>query len=311
MSAIAIDTGFGYTKVIFGNANKRKKIIFPSITSRFIPTRSFGDTFEVISVNGEPFVVGTEVAGSASVALDFIGSNEYLAIIAYALKLGGFPKKLMVLGVPPQFYESDKLSEIEESIKRMDARTADGTRIRIPRKIEFVPQGLGIFFTCVTDGMGISKDATVVVLDIGYYTLDMVLVSKGRYVLDMARSYPVGMRTLYSKIRDAYAKKYNIFLCDTNDNVVEHIIRKGGISHLDTVHTLDVTSILNNFYFHTVKKSITDYAIDARKKGFSVDCVIIGGGGVSYLGEVKGAFVVNDPQFANARGFFEYGILGL
>jgi hypothetical protein len=36
-----------------------------------------------------------------------------------------------------------------------------------------------------------------------------------------------------------------------------------------------------------------------------IEKVILGGGGISYTGDVSGATTVVDPQFANARGFME------
>lgn len=114
----------------------------------------------------------------------------------------------MVLGLPPQAYEDEKVSSLKEAIKRIDIKREDGTRIYLPQWIEFVPQGAGIFFAYLTDN-GISDvPKTTVVVDIGYHTMDIVLFADGRFKAHMSRSYPLGVKALYDMVRDAYIKRY-------------------------------------------------------------------------------------------------------
>lgn len=72
-------------------------------------------------------------------------------------------------------------------------------------------------------------------------------------------------------------------------------------------HTVDVESILNDFYKGRIVKTIGHYISDAEEYGYAVDEIILGGGGLSYMGNISGAHIVNNPQMGKAREFMEYG----
>jgi hypothetical protein len=115
-------------------------------------------------------------------------------------------------------------------------------------------------------------------------------------------------------VRDAYIKKYGIFLSQDNDRIVEKLLKDGQISPVvlpegsHEKHTIDTEEILNEYYLGRVKKSIAEYVSDATESGYVVEKIVFGGGGISYMGGLSRDSMVADPLFANARGFMEYGL---
>lgn len=43
------------------------------------------ESFEVLYVNDKPYVVGSDIEGNARLRSDFVGAEEYFAVIAYSL----------------------------------------------------------------------------------------------------------------------------------------------------------------------------------------------------------------------------------
>ncbi len=305
-----IDIGYGYTKIVTFDGTDNHKIIFPSIVSKYIPKRSFKESFEVIQVNGRKYIVGENVEGSSKAGYNFAASEEYLAIVGYSLSKIYAPKKAIILGLPPQAYEEERIQHLKNVIGRMEIRTEDGMKVSVPATIDFIPQGAGIFLAHLANSGKSDFSRTIAVADIGYHTMDIVLFSDGNYKAQMAKSYPLGVKVLFSMVRDTYIKKYNIFLSQDNDRIVERLLKDGKIYSTgdDRYHTLDTEEILNEFYLERVKKFIAEYVSDAIESGYVAEKIIFGGGGTSYIRGLLSEYMVSDPQFANARGFMEYGL---
>jgi len=303
-----LDIGYGYIKLAVFDGTGTRYMIVPSFFGKYIPKKSFNESFETIIVNGSPYIIGNNVEGSTRVSAGFVGSNEYLAIIGYCLSRVSVVKKVLILGLPPQAYDGEKISSIKDVLRHADIRLDDGTKIYLPSRIEFVPQGAGIFFAHLSQNGIDDYGKTTVVVDMGYHTMDIVLFSGEKFRASMSKSYPLGVKVLYDTVRDAYIKKYSIFISPDRDEIVERLILHGRIPHIGgEEHTLDVGDILDNFYTGRILKAIRDYVSDAKEHGYMVEKIILGGGGIAYVSGVSGVDIVAEPQFANARGFVEYG----
>ena len=304
---IGLDIGYGYTKTIFLNGDAEQRFIFPSRVGTYIPKKSFNESFDTVVVNGKQYIVGNDTEGSSRLTADFVGTDEYLAVIGYSLSRANIIKRIIVLGLPPQAYEEERINFFKERIRQADIRLSDGTKIYLPERIEFIPQGVGIYFAYLTENGLADTERTSVVVDIGYHTMDIVLFAGGKFRAHMSRSYPLGVKVLYDMIRDAYIKKYSIFVSPDRDELVEKLLSTKSVPHLDEMHTIDVQSILNDFYTGKIIKTLGGYISDAEEYGYMIERIILGGGGIWYMGNVSGAYVVRDPQMANAKGFMEYG----
>jgi hypothetical protein len=306
-----IDIGYGYTKMVYRNWIKSNVHVFPSVVSRYIPARSFNETFEIIRVNDRPYLVGYETVTSSRVGPSFVGTDEYFAIIGHCLSKVEVEAdiKTIVLGLPPQVFSGERVQLLKDSIRQLDIRCEDGRRVSVPSEVQFVPQGAGILFAYLSEnGSPEEIETTTVVVDIGYNTMDVVLFAEGKYRGDMSKSYPHGVSELYDMVRDAYTKKYFIFLSPDRDGLVEHLLKDGSITHMGEKRVIDTQSILDDFFTGRIMTVLDKYMSTVERNGYRVERIILGGGGASYIGKAAGANVVVEPQTANARGFLIYGL---
>lgn len=304
--AIGIDIGYGFTKTFTIKNGIPEMKVFSTIVSSYIPDFSFGTKIPTIMVNGSKFSIGEDLVLNGipyenTTRQDFVGSPSYMAILGYTLYHTDFHGKIMVLGLPPSFYHKERTKELTEKIRKQWFVDESGKPIIVPEIIKFVPQGAGIFFNCVALYPGIFKK-NVVVIDIGYYTLDMIFFSLGKYVEGTALSTPLGIKRLYDDIRKEFAKVYGIFAKD--DESIEELIGLGKYTHLGEEYKLDVSNIIRsyrNMVFTTIKGHI-------EKVIKKIDYAFMGGGGVRHLqGIINGINIIENPQFANAAGFYLYG----
>jgi len=301
---VGIDIGYGYTKIYSDSA----KLIFPTLVSRNIPIGDFGDNSVVITVNDVPYIVGehTEVLmGNFRVTKDFVGSPEYYAVLGYALHSLKIRPSFVILGLPPAFYNKQITQDLTLKLYSQAIRNSSGSIITIPQKIEYIPQGTGIYFSHVSNGNFDYHKKNVMVIDIGYYTIDTALFCSGKYIIEAGKSYPVGICLLIDRIKTAYGKKYGSFI---GDDAAEKLLKKGEFTHFGVTYALSVGEVIERFIDDQLMSVIKDYATFVKGLQKTVDYVLLGGGGVTYLANyIRNATIVNDPQFANAKGFYEYG----
>lgn len=306
MSVIGIDIGYGYTKSFTTLNEIHRKVVFPTAVSPYALDVSFGMKIPSIKVNGQRFAIGEELVINGlpydnPMREDFIGSPSYMAIMGYVLSHTGFHGDVMVIGLPPNFYRKELAEELSEEIKKQWFTNEQGKHIHLPQTIKVIPQGAGVFFGYVTKNPEIfEKD--VLVVDLGYYTLDIVVFSNGKYVEATSTSFQMGVNKLYDDIRKAFGKTHGTFSKD--DESIEELIKYGKYTHGGKEYHLDVTEIVNSFRLmitSTIKRHL-------GKTVKQIDYIIAGGGGINLFREtMSGINLVDDPQFANAMGFYIYG----
>lgn len=312
INIVGVDIGYGFTKV-YGSGNLSR--VFPSQVSGAKASGAFDSQEKAIIVNGHSYTVGDDIGtlGDHSVGRNFLGTAEYLALLGEALSSSKFPFHVLVLGLPPGMYNETRIKNLEKAITSAALSTQSGI-IRIPQMIKFVPQGAGIYFDYISNlatGTEPPHDNTAVI-DLGHYTLDMVLFSKKgtgkkEYVHGMGRSYPLGVSMLITEIKNKFAEVYGEFL-NSNEKIMQ-LVRDGRYTHFGNTYTLDVKPIVDEYIHKNVFKAVEAYNKDLQaNSNKTVDEVVIGGGGVQCLGNATGqAVVVKDPQMSNARGYYLYG----
>lgn len=303
---IGLDIGYGYTKVASAYGDY---FIFKTAVSRFVPERVWGNSAEYVFVGSEKYVVGNAasevLSGNFSVSDDFVGTDEYYAIIAYVLeKCSQKDTKLLVLGLPPGLYTEQRTIELVNKLQNLALYNKEGKPIPVPPKVLYIPQGSGIYFSHIFGGFSSDYFLNIVVIDIGYYTLDAICFVKGKFLPGVAKSYPAGSKFLIEKVKESFNRKYGLFI---SDNLCEALLKNNRIFHFGKEYVLDTTEIVRQYYHDQVIRAIKDYASNLRQYGTTIDKVIIGGGSIIWTPEIKGAIIVNDPQMANAIGYMKYG----
>jgi len=299
---VGIDIGSLYTKISLND----KDFCFKTLVEPYIHTEKvFNDRFSVISVNGNNYLVGSDASPRRKLTEDFVGTEPYFAIIGYCInKLvkQGIAIKGIGLGLPPSVYDSKKISLLKYQLKTLEIKT-NGNKIEIPEKIEFLPQGLGAYIDFAWKYSDIARKDTIVI-DIGYYTLDMVYIKDGVYISKMSRSYPAGMEILYNKIIDEFTVKYSDFI---NDVYVDLLLKDGKFTYFGKEYKFDVQEYISRFYLPEIESRLKDYVIELKNNGYKIDQVLLTGGGAVYLNDkVDGVYISDNPQFANARGYKIY-----
>ncbi len=306
LDVIGIDVGYGYTKSFISANGIQRKLVFPTAVSPYAPSVPFGVKIPAIRVNGKRFAVGEELVINGlpyenTVREDFVGAPSYMAVLGHVLSHTGFYGKVMVTGLPPTFFGKERAEELSERIKKQWFVDEFGKPVPIPETIKIIPQGSGIFFSYVVNYPGIFEK-NVLVVDIGYYTLDVVFFSGGKYIAEAAASFPMGAKRLYDEVRKAFERTYGTFAKD--DESIEELIKYGKYTHLSGEYQLDVANVMDS-YRAMINTTIKSHTGKVAKK---INYVLVGGGGINLFREtMSGVIPVEDPQFANAIGFHEYG----
>ncbi len=315
MSIIGVDIGYGFTKSYYhsSSSNSTGYDIFPTVISKFIPKTTFGEKMTLIKVNGEEFSLAESALREGSGLIDtkrgdFVGSSPYFAVLALSISRTINNPQVLVLGLPPGQYSKEHVGSLIEKLRDISlmipTESAEWTRLVLPKTIKFIPQGAGIFFSHIQKGNKSDYNKNLAVLDIGYYTLDMLFFAKGKYVEKTARSYPFGVFEIYEEIKKTFYQKHQIFL--KSDKSVDNILSGKGIEVAGVSYSLDVSEILNA-YTTQISSVIEGYI---EKLPDDPEIVIAGGGGIKLLPSAPLKYnlkVVPESQLANAKGFYEYG----
>jgi hypothetical protein len=312
---LGVDIGYGYTKSYFSkngfnNQDFFSFDLFPTAVSKFIPRTTFTAQRKVITVNGEDFIVG-DTALREGIGLintrrtDFVGSSAYCAVLAYALTKTLKAPDILVLGLPPGQYNKEYSASLISYIHSVNVRTSDDGDIRFPKNIKFIPQGAGIYFSYVRSGNADDLNKKVAVIDVGYYTLDTLFFVKGKYVENFARSHQLGVSKIYEQVKKEFCSTYRTFI--KNDETVERLLFDGKVNVAGKEYTLDTSSIVDSYNSEALSL-IGNYIEELPDEA---DLVIAGGGGVRFLknnsfGKIN-IIPVNNPQHANARGYYAFG----
>ncbi len=299
-----IDIGFGYTKVAFNN----KTFSFKSTVEPYIPTEKiFGQAPEIVYVRENGYLVGPYALPKSQVPKDFVGTEAYYAVVGYCLNeiyKHAYQLKGIALGLPPAMFNERKIILLRNNIERLDL-SINKRLLSIPENIVFIPQGVGAYIDFISNNPDYA-DKDTIVIDVGYYTLDVIYVSDGKFMSQASMSYPAGVEFLLSRICDEFVNKYGEFI---NPSIAETLLEKGEVSYLGRKYKLDMESVLNS-YLIEITKLVKEYATFLKNNHFkiqNIQAVILCGGGASYLKELTDDIIIlPEPQFANARGYKIY-----
>lgn len=305
MSFAGIDIGYGYTKVVYD----RGKFSFKTTVEPYIHSeRVFGKLPDVIYVNGNSYLVGPDTLPRMLVSKDFVGSELYYAVVGYCLKeiyketnnLSG-----IALGLPPALYNERKTILLRNNLLRAELMV-NKTPIPIPESIVFIPQGVGAYIDFIYQNPEFSgKD--VIVIDIGYYTVDMIFIKGGQFIPRASDSFPSGVELLLNRICEQFSEKHGELITPV---IAESILKKGSFTYFGREYKFNTDEILERFYIPEIIRRIKEYSISLKNNHYEIDsisAIVVAGGGATYLKDrIEGAFIPDEPQFANARGYKLY-----
>jgi len=180
---------------------------------------------------------------------------------------------------------------------------------KIDLTVRVIPQGLGSLFDILFDDWGRAQNAQLLsqrigIIDIGFYTTDFLTIDGLEIIEKQTIGYDNGVSTAYELIAKDIEKFYNLKTSILNIEIATSIghIRVFGedkdISEITSRRLLELATEIK-----AQAKTLWGNAAD-------LDEIILTGGGANtlkkYLGIYKHAIVAEDPQFANARGYYKY-----
>ncbi len=311
---IGIDVGYGYTKVVTDGNGIVVPVSFPSLVGIYedgievdglkVPEQ------DIVSLSGQRFIVGAAALRHSSRLLNgreqgWVSSAAYRALFLHALRLveANAVKFTIVSGLPVNFYKSDK-------DKLLNIIRSTACDFCIDCTVKAIPQPLGSFFSLLFDDHGRVKDGSLAsgkvgILDIGFYTTDLITIHDMELIEKQMDSYENGVSTalelIAKDINNVYGRKP--ILNETEQAIKEGYIRVYG-EPKDIRHVADQR-------LTELSREIESKAKTVWKSAVDIDRVILTGGGAAllkpYLNLYRHASVIDDAQFANAAGYYKLG----
>lgn len=335
---IAVDIGFGFIKVMSENGAKES---FPSVIAKRSENSlkgivgGAGDDYSVvyweIDKDGEKQNEKRCYVGDAAMTnggtrkwedkSDF-NVEEMKIFISTAVTLVN-PKNEPVdicVGLPMSYYLQKK-EELEEVLKSINAKTAI-TGIARVGEIKFnsvfcFPQGAGAYYAAIFDIEGKIKDynlatSSVGVIDIGYRTVDYLVMGKGRKGISIIDGLSGsleedGMNKVFQNIQKSVSELSNVQHEISLLDIEKAILWFG--SKLDyRRETINIANIEEEAYREHAENIASKIKIKWGSEGELLTTILIsGGGGESLFQTLKEKFEQAELQencsFANCEGY--------
>lgn len=313
----AIDWGYSYTKIATGD----RVYLIPSMVSSGYPLGfDFGkkedvDSMEVMTPEGH-FFIG-ELANTQgrifhhSIRQDRYKGVGFDALIKASLALS-FPEDgevNVVTGLPPKFYGSHK-PILESLLKQEHTFQFRGKERHLTVKsVKILPQLVGTMIDLLYEEDGTKKDTdrqgkTIGIIDPGFGTTDLGVVSKGTYKNDMVDSIRYNMHEVGTHVKHLLYNQLNIELDDPLK--LDRIVREGTV-HMNG-ESLNIRH-MTDWSKKTVALAIANHVSSAWLRTWEIDHIYVTGGGgellYPFLKEELPVSLVPSPQLANVRGYLK------
>lgn len=310
-TAVGIDIGYGNCKVVSNSG----WYSFPSIVGNFedcIAIPEFGNRpLESVEIEGEKFLIGESARKHSTRFFSsrdrgWINSRPYRALIKFVLNKSCSKSESVAItsGLPASYYKADK-----DNLSKVIRKIAED--MEISSQVSVIPQPMGAFLSEFFDEKGHVFDHNLAsgrigVLDVGYFTTDLVTLDCLDIVDRQVASIECGVSTAMEAIkRDLYDKwQINLDL-----HRVEESVRRGKIvvfgeeRDLSDIRDQRLNELANEI--EAQAKTIWGNAADLNK-------IILAGGGAAllykFLNFYRHAQIVRDPAFSIASGFYRHAV---
>lgn len=333
---VGADIGCNYAKLYAG---KGKQIAIRSTVSTKpqigVSLLGSGPDEVVLSIEDNVYAVGPRVADP----LDTRISSYYTSDMNVALALTVLLKQFGDLsnaqvdacfGMPLNVFYNNRGEVNVELIKtrtaawKRSAKLLNGTPgMRLPRdgsvfgRLQAASEGVAVFLDHVLDDHGDvvqQPDGLVVVVDIGGNTTDIAVLENGQLVFNgTSTSFEAGSLHLYERIAASAKDRMNLMRTPPLNAIEKAIRENGGVlaigNHEENIR--DILAIERRALINEICPRI-EKAVNRRLD--EVETVLFAGGTIKLLEEDLKAVrigraktvVVEDPQFANPRGYYKY-----
>lgn len=312
MHVLALDTGYGDCKVVFGDSNRIINMYkFPSVAAEVNVNELVTDD-RVITHKDNSFYIGKDALQVQSSSIIDISTYELLEYFSpmflyKALRDLQTVPDIIVLGLSiSQIKNSGHYkSTIEDFLRKSGSAS----------KVYIVPQGVisklavdkyGIDFP--NDTREFTKDSNYVLADIGFNTLDLAQVVNGATSSNLVRGIEnrgaiLIVNDLIVDIKERHGITLNI--SEAKDVLSNKMLKRRGV----TYKVDDLIESAKNTYIENLKVIIENEFGSIIDK---IDSLILTGGGSYILNPGTTGFVKSPSsgsEFYNALGFYLYGLM--
>jgi len=299
---IAIDIGYGQTKIKY----KEKVVKFPTSIALYTDTGiEYGET-NVYEFEGEKYLVGSDnVLNESFSTMDFNFIYKFAPLIIYHIlkkfDLAGKPMPLQVnTGLALVDWTEENLKKFKERLSEFEVNSD-----KIQLKTNLVPQGVGIYMNYKNNKKEDLSKMNVVIIDIGYNTINLLHINRGKFQRPTSKSYPGhGVSSLIKPFRMFLENKFKTSFTDQEamQIAMDEFMMWNGVKQEEIIkHIMDEKRKFVLKLFKSVLQDELPLLGRAHK-------VIISGGGAYLLKNAKlpPHYAIDDEpmEFANVKGYY-------
>lgn len=336
-----VDLGYGFIKISSGENNIQFQSIVGEPISDFARNAAISSMSELldslaITYNGKKYYVGHNAAintrnGRISLRQNKTDDEQTKVKLMTALALLTDENQYeanfnIVTGLPVLEYKNqkDKLYNMLYNNGRPFEFTMHYGNNDVAKKIKLnhikvISQGEGAFYSYILENQGsiiqsrVEKvSGTVMIVDTGYKTTDVVTMENGRYIEPMSDQLNKGVSQMHQEVLRLIMERYNIKkeLKDIDD-----IVRNGKLFHNRKEY--DISTIIRDAARPFTEDIVENlYTISNGDLG-GLQTVLLTGGGAEIiypfvkelLYETVNVEKIYDAGYSNSRGYYRYGML--
>ncbi|NOT57330.1 MAG: ParM/StbA family protein [Deltaproteobacteria bacterium] len=315
---VGIDVGYGHTKAL---SSTGASVVFPSAVGLADPQtfrlhlngRGAPTAHErTVQVDDVPYFVGEAALRHARAVVqprdrDWLDSLAYRILWYAALESVLLPgtAPTIVTGLPVSFYhDRDRLQQVVAHV--LAARHSTALQVRV------VPQPFGSFFDALFDAQGqLVNDAPALahsgIIDVGYFTTDVVEVQELEYVQKGSGSIGVGVATMLDTLRGLLTQRFGYVV---SVHEAEQVLRNQRLRRAGQEHDFSAECTMA---VRDAALAILTYVHQLWGAGDQFDQILLtGGGGVIvqafFTEQIPQLQLAPTPMVANARGYVRYAL---
>ena len=311
---LGLDIGYGDVKGVFKDEDVLEFFKFPTAV-KFAPPDNEGlDRFtstREYRYNGSKYLVGEAAKTGAFSVRSFDFMKQFTPLLAFkAIEIvrekGMDVPDQLSLGIPLSYYNNAHVDEMNSAMRRIEV---NGEYLELATK--FYPQGFGTLadYRLDADGCVIEDtDKNIVIIDIGFNTIDMVAVEKGKVTReDSDTLYGQGVSKMALEVLARLRTTEDLYYLSevtANDILLSGKYRVYGQEKDLSGFKKTVIAEYTKWLFIEMESKMAGRLQDADK-------VILSGGGAHYIKDYipqkysDMVFIPHNPEYSNARGFLK------
>ena len=307
---LGLDIGFGDVKGVHAEGVFRMPTAVAHAKSGLLELGEFAGNEEEFVFGGKAFHVGEKAVEKALSTRSFDFLKKYAPLLAYkAVKDSGKKFTRLAVGLPLAWYTPQNRKFFASALKKFEI---NGETLSFER-VDVYPQGVGILmdYRFGVDGKELSGTAIDgLVVDVGFNTVDVVAFSQGAAAkADSAMFERAGVSRIAQDLILAVQADCGLNL---SEQEAKKVLMDGKIRVYGAEKNLSVTieAIAENYV-----EWLLDLLVSRWEDKLQRSCkLIIAGGGAHFLaGSIPQRYagivhVPDQPEFANARGFYKASV---